>query len=82
MPYINLVEKVSRKDITILNEEKDKNLLVIDCGIKNNIIKLLSFDITLTIVPFDYKINSDNYDGIFISNGPGDPKSVLKQLKV
>ena len=74
LSYSNLVESVSRKDIITYNNTGTYNLLIIDFGIKNNIIrKLLRYsDIKLIICPFYF--NYKGYDGIFISNGPGDPK--------
>jgi len=53
-----------------------KNLIMlVDCGIKNNIIRcLLERDTTIVRVPYDYDFNQDRWDGLFLSNGPGDPK--------
>jgi carbamoyl-phosphate synthase large subunit/carbamoyl-phosphate synthase small subunit len=49
-------------------------ILAIDCGMKYNIMRLLvSHNVHLTVVPFDYDIFSEEWDGLFISNGPGDP---------
>eukprot|EP00667_Euglena_gracilis_P000224 EG_transcript_224 len=49
-------------------------ILAIDCGMKYNIMRLLvSHDVHLKVVPFDYDIFSEEWDGLFISNGPGDP---------
>lgn len=72
----NLVKKVSRiKEITYNKGNKYK-IIIIDCGIKNNIIrKFLKYEeITIKIVPYDYKLEKEEFDGLFISNGPGDPK--------
>ncbi len=56
------------------------NVVAIDCGIKYNIIRSLnSRGCNVIIVPFDMdaeKIMSFKPDGIFISNGPGDPQDV------
>jgi carbamoyl-phosphate synthase small subunit len=50
-------------------------ILLIDCGVKYNIIRnLLLRDTTVVQVPWDYDITKEEYDGLFISNGPGDPK--------
>lgn len=41
---------------------------------KHNIIRcLLKRDVTVIRVPWDYDFNTIEYDGLFISNGPGDP---------
>lgn len=56
------------------------NVVAIDCGIKYNIIRSLNArGCNVTIVPFDTtaeEILTFNPDGIFISNGPGDPTDV------
>jgi carbamoyl-phosphate synthase small subunit len=70
----NLVKEVSRKDVSILGKGKHR-IVVVDCGIKNNILRcLLKRDTTLIIVPWDYDFNGIDYDGLFISNGPGNPE--------
>eukprot|EP01060_Flectonema_neradi_P025831 TRINITY_DN3467_c0_g1_i10.p1 TRINITY_DN3467_c0_g1~~TRINITY_DN3467_c0_g1_i10.p1 ORF type:complete len:1810 (+),score=333.28 TRINITY_DN3467_c0_g1_i10:841-6270(+) len=49
-------------------------ILCIDMGIKLNTIRLfLKHNVTLKIVPWDHDITQEDYDGLFISNGPGDP---------
>lgn len=62
-----------------LKEEKrygkgKKVVIAIDCGMKENIIRCLEkLPITIRRVPYNYDFTNDQYDGIFISNGPGDP---------
>ena len=74
----------------IINKNSDSlNILVIDCGIKNSQLRaLLKYNIQLTVVNSEYdfyeEILSKKFDGIFISNGPGDPnnsKFIVYQLK-
>ncbi len=49
-------------------------VVLIDCGVKNNIIRcLLERGTTVIRVPWDYDLSGEDYDGVFISNGPGDP---------
>ncbi|XP_014278471.1 multifunctional protein r [Halyomorpha halys] len=78
-PYIhNVVSEVS-----ILEEVTYKPLpgydiglkiRAIDCGIKNNQIRcLLKRGVTVELVRWCDELKDDNYDGLFISNGPGDP---------
>jgi carbamoyl-phosphate synthase small subunit len=70
----NLVAQVSTKEKKVYGTGRYKILLV-DCGVKYNIIRnLIKRDATVTIVPWDYDFSKDDYDGLFISNGPGDPK--------
>ena len=49
-------------------------VVLIDCGVKNNIIRcLLDRNTTVIRVPWDYDFRNEEYDGVFVSNGPGDP---------
>ena len=50
-------------------------ILLVDCGTKNNIIRCLIRRNTIVHrVPWDHPIDTDGYDGVLFSNGPGDPK--------
>ena len=70
----NLVAEVSTDEVIIYGNGRHKIVLV-DCGVKNNIIRrLLMRDTTVIRVPWDYDFSEISYDGLFISNGPGDPK--------
>jgi len=70
----NLVEQVSNKEVIEYGNGKYK-IMLIDCGVKYNIIRrLLLRDTTVVRVPWNYDFTNDKYDGLFISNGPGDPK--------
>ena len=69
----NLVAQVSTKDVHTYGHGQHKVLLV-DCGMKNNILRcLLKHDVTIKRVPWDYDFTHEDYDGLFLSNGPGDP---------
>jgi len=69
----NQVAKASCKEVITYGNGSHKVVLV-DCGVKNNIIRcLLKRDTTVVRVPWDYDFNQMEYDGLFISNGPGDP---------
>ena len=51
-----------------------KKVLLVDCGVKANIIRcLLKRNVEVIRVPWDYDFNGLDFDGLFISNGPGDP---------
>jgi len=81
----NLVEEVSIKEPVLYKlEDPDYRVIAIDCGMKNNIIRcFLKRNIEVIKVPWDYDIhNSDfDYDGIFVSNGPGDPKMCIQTIE-
>jgi carbamoyl-phosphate synthase small subunit len=70
----NLVAQVSIGQKEVYGNGKYR-ILLIDCGVKYNIIRyLLQRDTTVIRVPWDYDFLGEEYDGLFISNGPGDPK--------
>ena len=70
----NLVAKVSCKEI-IEYKNGEKKVVLVDCGVKHNIIRhLLKKNIHLIRVPWDYNFNSIEYDGLIISNGAGNPE--------
>jgi carbamoyl-phosphate synthase small subunit len=71
----NLVSGVSINEPIVYNRGA-KRVILIDCGCKNNIIRnLLLRNITVIRVPWDYDFHNEKYDGILVSNGPGDPKT-------
>eukprot|EP00928_Gymnodinium_smaydae_P000481 TRINITY_DN10184_c0_g1_i2.p1 TRINITY_DN10184_c0_g1~~TRINITY_DN10184_c0_g1_i2.p1 ORF type:complete len:1582 (+),score=248.00 TRINITY_DN10184_c0_g1_i2:51-4796(+) len=59
------------------------HILAVDCGIKNNIIRYLvnACRVKLTVVPWDYDFSGDQFDGLFLSNGPGDPTQCSKTIE-
>jgi Carbamoylphosphate synthase small subunit len=70
---INQVAVVSCKEV-VKYGNGSKKIVLVDCGVKENIIRcLLKRDVEITRVPWDYDFNQLEYDGLFISNGPGDP---------
>ncbi len=69
----NVVEEVSCRQPIEYGKGKNRIVLV-DCGCKNNIIRcLLERDVTVVRVPWNYDFTKEAYDGVMISNGPGDP---------
>jgi len=69
----NLVARASCSEREVYGDGEHKVVLV-DCGVKNNIIRcLLKRNATVIRVPWDYDFTQEEFDGIFISNGPGDP---------
>ncbi len=77
----NLVAEVSIPQPETHGDGNHKVVLV-DCGLKNNIIRnLISRDTTVLRVPWDYDFNHLEFDGLFISNGPGDPKKCEVTIK-
>ncbi|MFH1998602.1 MAG: glutamine-hydrolyzing carbamoyl-phosphate synthase small subunit [Planctomycetota bacterium] len=69
----NLVSRVSPEAPTLYSMG-EKRVIVVDCGCKNNIIRsLLERNITVIRVPWDCDFMQEKFDGVILSNGPGDP---------
>ena len=71
---VNWVDRVSCKDIIRYNEGAGKKVVLVDCGVKNNIIRcLINRGVEVIRVPWNYDYTSMDFDGLFLGNGPGDP---------
>ncbi len=91
----NLVSEVSiDKPISYSSPDKNNNfgknknitIALVDCGAKNNILRsLLSRNVSVYKVPWDFDLfpqkNQHGFDGIVLSNGPGDPKSCKQTIQ-
>ena len=72
---INWVKCVSCQNVIHYNEGKGKRVVLVDCGVKANIIRcLMRRNVEVIRVPWDYDFNQLDFDGLFLSNGPGDPE--------
>jgi len=85
-PNINrhMVSEVSTKEIKVYGEGNPIKIMGVDCGMKYNMIRLLvDRGCELTIVPWDHPFAADmhKFDGLFLSNGPGDPISCDKTIE-
>ncbi|MDZ7339581.1 MAG: glutamine-hydrolyzing carbamoyl-phosphate synthase small subunit [candidate division KSB1 bacterium] len=70
----NLVSQVSVRAPQQLGDG-DKKVVLIDCGCKHGILRsLLARGVSVLRVPWDYDLSGQDFDGVVISNGPGDPK--------
>jgi len=68
------LSEASDSRFSILDSQFLKRVVLLDCGVKHNIIRcLLRRNVAVIRVPWDYDFNQLEYDGLFISNGPGDP---------
>ena len=78
----DIVKEVTIKEPIIYNEKSNqKKVVVVDCGIKNNIIRnLIKRNLTVVRVPYDCDFLTQFFDGLIISNGPGDPKMCDKTI--
>ena len=71
---VNFVDLVSTKEIIHYNEGAGKKAILVDCGVKANIIRsLINRGVEVIRVPWNYDYTGMQYDGLFLANGPGDP---------
>jgi carbamoyl-phosphate synthase small subunit len=77
----NLVNNVSTKEV-ITYGKGEKTVVLVDCGVKYNIIRcLMSYEIKVIRVPWNYDFTKLEYDGVLISNGPGNPKMCVETIQ-
>lgn len=81
---LDVVAEVTTPE-TYVMDNNGPHVVVMDFGIKQNILNSLhNLGCKLTVVPADTKadeIMAMNPDGIFLSNGPGDPKDVPEVIE-
>ena len=66
----------------IVIEGDEKIVVLVDCGVKHNIIRCLTRrGVKVVMVPWDYDFTTIPYDGLFISNGPGNPDMAAKTVE-
>ena len=71
---VNFVDRVSCKEIIRYNEGAGKRVVLVDCGVKANIIRnLIERGLEVVRVPWNYDYTGMDFDGLFLGNGPGDP---------
>ncbi|MGN0086309.1 MAG: glutamine-hydrolyzing carbamoyl-phosphate synthase small subunit [Alloprevotella sp.] len=85
---VNFVAQVSKPEIVRYEAENvpagtaGKTVLLVDCGVKNNIIRcLIRRGVHVIRVPWDYDFNSLDFDGLFLANGPGNPDTCAKTVE-
>ena len=80
----DLVGQVSVKEPVQYKVDGKHTVVLIDCGVKYSIIRnLLKRGISVVRVPYDFsakEIMEYKPSGVFLSNGPGDPKTCVKTI--
>lgn len=76
------VARVSVPSPVLYPGDPDSPLIaLVDCGVKANILRILiASGVSVLRLPWDYPFESVEFDGLFISNGPGDPKSCTRTI--
>ncbi|CAH7681575.1 small subunit of carbamoyl-phosphate synthase [Phakopsora pachyrhizi] len=80
---VNLVAEVSTKKAYTLNPNGSVSIAMLDFGAKANIMRsLVKHDAAVTVLPWDTPASSiiGQFDGLFLSNGPGDPKHAMSAV--
>ncbi|MBR0045977.1 MAG: glutamine-hydrolyzing carbamoyl-phosphate synthase small subunit [Bacteroidaceae bacterium] len=84
---VNYIAKVSCKEVVRYQSNQSsqntpKKVLLVDCGVKNNIIRcLLKRGVEVIRVPWNYDFNTLDFDGLFLANGPGDPDTATDSVE-
>lgn len=77
---VNFVAEVSCKEVIRYaptnGEVNPKKVVLVDCGVKHNIIRcLIDRGVEVIRVPWDYDFNTLEFDALFLGNGPGNPET-------
>src|SRR3989338_8023476 len=74
---------ISIKKPKLYNEQFKKTIVAVDCGMKMNILReLMKLPFRIKRVPHDYDYTGEEYAGVVISNGPGDPVDYQGAIRV
>ncbi len=67
----------------IYNKQYTKQVILVDCGTKENILRsLLQMAVKVKRVPYNYDYTNENFDGVLLSNGPGDPADYKETIAI
>ena len=80
---VNFVDQVSCKEVIRYHEGAGKKVVLVDCGLKANIIRsLLKRGVEVIRVPWNYDYTDMDFDGLFLGNGPGDPDMCVDTVNI
>ena len=80
---VNWVERVSCKDVVRYNEGAGRRVVLVDCGVKANIIRcLVNRGVEVVRVPWNYDYTAMDFNGLFLANGPGDPDMCVDAVEI
>ncbi len=80
---VNFVDRVSVKEIVRYNEGAGRKVVLVDCGVKANIIReLIQRGVEVVRVPWNYDYTDLEFDGLFLANGPGDPDMCSEAVEI
>ena len=80
---VNFVDRVSVKEIVRYNEGAGRKVVLVDCGVKANIIReLIQRGVEVVRMPWNYDYTDMEFDGLFLANGPGDPDMCSEAVEI
>lgn len=80
---VNFVDRVSVKEIVRYNEGAGRKVVLVDCGVKANIIReLIQRGVEVVRVPWNCDYTDMEFDGLFLANGPGDPDMCSEAVEI
>lgn len=75
-------KEVSIKEPMIYGQ-KGKTIIAVDCGMKTNILRnLQKHPLIIKRVPYNYDYSQEDFDGVFLSNGPGNPEDYKETIAI
>lgn len=80
----NLVALTSCDEVTVYDvPDASKTVILVDCGVKHNIVRCLTRrGVKVIRVPWNYDYTDLEFDGVFLSNGPGNPGMVNETVEI
>lgn len=80
---VYFVDRVSVKEIVRYNEGAGRKVVLVDCGVKANIVReLIQRGVEVVRVPWNYDYTDMEFDGLFLANGPGDPDMCSEAVEI
>ena len=73
--------RVYEAPVSASGSDRPLRIALMDCGVKANILRcLVRRGVTVIRVPWNHDLSGIEHDGLFLSNGPGDPKTCAKTI--
>jgi carbamoyl-phosphate synthase small subunit len=81
---ISVAQKFVSIDVPVTyNPGGTKKVILVDCGAKENIVRsLVAKGLEVKRVPYNYDYTHEQYDGVMLSNGPGDPTDYSVTIEI
>ncbi|MBU4444169.1 glutamine-hydrolyzing carbamoyl-phosphate synthase small subunit [bacterium] len=77
----NIISEVSHPEKSQIGKGS-KRIAILDCGCKNSIIvHLIQRNVEVLRLPWDSDLSTYDFDGLLVSNGPGNPKECIQPIQ-